>query len=414
MSTWGSLEELASAVILGVILLAALVQITQRRKTLAHPEPMRGFGWLADIFREDLQIIRRCPWLFLVPLAATLVGFGESLAINHLSLRRHPELLEHLRDLPSGFGNFLSMLRHIILLRYLEIAGRLSRAIFVNLYSSTVMIAVLFGIACIVLRPFFGRSETPCSGVGKGWRIALGFVSGLAGLFLLTMFVLVWGFAFEPKPDSFTINALFISMGFICSLLFWSFIYAVFLPAIDAAVRDRYLSFGKAVSQWDANFVPLLIFALALIAIEAVAQLSLYLPLFSIGSGMRGGLLQRMVRYEQSVLLALICFVPVVIVVRGERARRAFDECIGFWARHAKEAIVFVAVSAFILLIPEVLQDLSRNLLPRFGFAARSVSLLLSLLKAAVGVLVFCGLVVFYEKMEGVRKNEEQTEFSDS
>lgn len=102
----------------------------------------------------------------------------------------------------------------------------------------------------------------------------------------------------------------------------------------------------------------------------------------------------------------MLCFVPVIIVLRGARVRAAIDDSLGFWARHGKNAIVFVVASALVLMIPEILQDLSGFVLPHFGYVRRAMSLALTLLKAALGALIFCSLVAFYNGLE----NEEESE----
>ncbi|GAB4338832.1 MAG: hypothetical protein Kow0099_13230 [Candidatus Abyssubacteria bacterium] len=186
-----------------------------------------------------------------------IIRTAATAAYGFLVLRRNPELLKHMADLPRRLDHFLSVVRSAFFRQYFEVAGNLPKAFFLVYHSSAVYALILVVMSRVVLRPLFGGAR-PRDGIGRGWKSALGIVAGLTAPLMLALTALAWA-RYDPGLHSpyFEILA---AVGFAPWLLAGSFLYAVFVPAIEAEARGRGLSLREAAAQWEAYFVPLLAF----------------------------------------------------------------------------------------------------------------------------------------------------------
>lgn len=397
-----SIAKTMSAVLIVGAAVAWLAFIIRRRVATGPMTPLQSRDWFLDVFKGGLTIMRRCRWLLIIPLAAAGVQFCESLFWTSLYLNRNPAMAKRFSQRePEQLSEFLKLLIRDIPGDFLETAGEIDDVMLHVLRSPVVLGAFLLLVMIIVLR---SRNNGTGVAVDDSHRRApkwLGALSGLTGAVFLVIPILQ-NLLFKNEMYSSWIY-VGVVLAFLIAL---PFAYALLIPAMDAADRGSALSFTAGLSTMERYFRPLFGYVLVSSAVVQIVLLpsSVHLLLdpyheFDLdGLWLVKGALM-------CTLLAMISFVPVIVVVRRESLASALDGCVELWARHAKNAAVFILIGALLLLIPVMLEGkIYRLFSSHVGWEIKTLQVVLSLCKVAVGVLVMSSMVVFYKKIQESEK----------
>jgi hypothetical protein len=203
---------------------------------------------------------------------------------------------------------------------------------------------------------------------------------------------------FAKEDHSFWI---YIPAGF-AYLLALPFVYALLIPAMDAADRGSAQSFTGALAAMAQHLWPIFGYVLLSTGLIYIATLpSSAALIFYPYSGFVVSILLRVKDALMYALLAMIVFIPVIAVVRRASFASAFDSCIELWARNAKNAVAFVGIGALLLLVPVTLEGRIFRLFSSFvGWKINTTVLVLSVCKVAAGVFIMSSMVVFYRKIQ--------------
>ena len=396
------IAEVISAILIGGLLIGWLALVRRRYRELGPMEPLRDRQWFIEVFKEGWKALRHCRWIMRFLLLAAIISFAESQIRTHIYLKKHPELLQRIPDLyghRKSLSSLLGSLIHFLPYDFLRTAGNLDSAMFKGFASMFVMICFITGITIVLFRSIPAGAEMTDNDSSLGKRKLLGVAAGASSMFLIFLFVK----SFISGSGAFTFW-MFLPTSLV-GILFSAFKFSTFLPAIEAAGRDKDISFLEALSQSDNLIRSLFFYVVVIAAISAASSLSLYFMMATGGSSVGMGRLFQYNEAAKNILCAMLCFVPVIIVVQKASFKSAFIRCIDLWARQAKSAAVFLLISTLLLLVPNMLEGRLWNFFSYRGLASYAIQILFTLYKVSVGVLIMSSMVVFYKK---IQESEEE------
>jgi hypothetical protein len=391
--------EILSVVLIAGLAAAWLALIVRRYRRLGPMAPLHGPRWFADLFKEGLTIIRRSRWLILVPLAAVVIQSCESLLWGLILSIKEPEALErHPTFETKTLLELLSGLWRNIIPEYFRAASGIAGAMLHAFRSPATILLFFLLVMSVLLRPRSDGISDSAAGLGGRTRAWLGIFLGLVGFsfFLIP----IWGISFKGGdvplwayiPDPLTY------------LFAWPFAYALMIPSMDSADRGQAVSFAKGLSNVERHFRPLFCFVVIAMGVSLASTLEMYVGLLLPRHHGRGVfhsyLFWEVEKSLMYLILAMISFVPVIVVIRRASISSAFDSCIELWARHAKNAAMFLAVGGLLLVIPYMLEGRLFYLFPsQWSWESYTAPFLLSIYKVSAGVLIMCSMVAFCRKL---------------
>ncbi len=400
-----SAADVVSAIVLVVlliVLLALLGPIIYRSRKTGQPAPVHSRDWFVDTFRQGLEIIRRCPWILIIPLIAKIIRFIEVLPSTHAAIQK----LE--RSSPTSH-TIWSLEQILLLLRdlprnFIRALGLLNTAMFYAFLSGIVMLIILVGIAFLFL-----RSEAPSKRISDTepnpkTRRVLGVVLGLASLCCIYPGILMWTDRLSLVENTSFSVFYGVTVTFL-SVIVVAFAGGTLLLLMVAASDKQVLSVREAFMRAEMHFRPLFLFGLIMAGLVHLSVLPTTLIMlfngFSYGGGPYLGLMTDRVT---NIIFAILAFIPVIIVKECVPVSSAFARSVALWARNAKNAAVFVCISAFLLMIPMFLTGNLRLFFSYAGWPLHIARFIGSSIIAAVGVLVMSSIVVFYKKVQQIQE----------
>jgi hypothetical protein len=398
-----AIAKAASMILIGSAAVGWLALIARRRLAMGRMAPLQSPRFFLNTFTGGLTIIRRCRWLIIVPLAAVGIQFCESLFWASLYMQRNPaDARRFTRGEPEQLFSFLKSLLRDIPEEFLRTAGQIDGATLDALRSPLILGAFMLVVMIIVLRP--RHDGTSDNGLTERQRRWVGALAGLGGL----AFVVV-----PAAQNFFLMNQKYSSwiyfFGVLANLIALPFAYALLIPAMDAAHEESPVSLPGGLSTMEWHFRPLFGYVLVSTLLVRIAILPSSVHLFV--DPYHAFDIDGLWRLKEALLcalLAMISFIPVIAVVRRASFASAFNSCIELWARHAKNAAVFLGLGALLLLVPVTLQGKIFRLFSSYvGWKINTVQLILSLYKVAAGVLIMSSMVVFYKRT--LEEPDEQT-----
>ena len=389
------IAKIVSVTLIGAATLGWLALIVRKRLGMGRMAPLHDRQWFIDTFKGGAKIIRRCPWLLIVPLAGVIVQFCESLFWTSLYLGRNPATARRLSlKEPEQLLTFLKALVRDIPGVFLETAAEIDDLMLYALRSPIALGVFLLLVTVIVLRPRQHRIDNSGTKAPK----LLGVLSGLIGAVFVVIPILQVLVFKNDAYFSWIYSAVILTF-----LLALPFAYALLIPAMDAAYGESVLPFTAGLSKMEQYFRPLFGYVLLSSAVIQVALLPSYLHLFldpyhAPDPDALWFLILKGV--PMCLLLSMMSFIPVIVVVRQESFVSAFHHCIELWARNAKNAAVFILIGALLPLLPVMLERrIHRLFSSHVGWEAKTCQLVLSLSSVAIGVFVISSMVVFYKKI---------------
>jgi hypothetical protein len=387
-------SRILSVIFLAGITLTWLTLIVRRSRTLGHVSKLQNAEWFINIFKGGVEIIRRSRWILLLPLAGLVIQFCESLGWLYIRLKNNPEFVERFsQSFPKPFPSILDNIWRDIIPYLFRAMGGINGVMFHPFRSPLIILAFLSIIMVFLLRTEQDEANAGLGGLSEIERKCLGIFSGLVGVsFSLGA---TWG-VFVRDEGFYYLLAI---PGLFTYLLAWPFGYAIVLRAMGTADRGQPISFRDALSNMERSFRPLFYYIILTTGISIAGYLPMYVESYT---SYYGGGSYAVWQIKQScmyALLAMISFVPVIVVVQRNSLTPALQGCIDLWARHAKNAAVFLAASG-VLLLPVMLEGRLHWLFAsHYSWETQAASLILSVYKVTIGVLIMCSMVVFCRKV---------------
>jgi hypothetical protein len=385
------------AVILSAAILALLGLIIWKHRSIGQLTPLHDRDWFLDTFRQGAEIIRRCPWLLIIPLIGIILRFIEVLPSTHAALQKLPP--------PSPTPSFYWTSDGIFLLlrdvprEFIRAAGDLNTAAISAFQSGIVVLIILLGIAFLLLRSKAPSHRIPAAKPTVMRRRILGVLLLLASLCLYPL-LFIWGEEL-PLAENLSLFVIYAVKATFLYIIAMAFGGGTLLLMMTAASDKQKLSLIKAFTNVQMYFRPLLLFGLLMAGVAHLAILPAMVSMFS--DTLSGGsprYLRLMTDGATNLIFALLAFVPVIIVKEHASLSSAFSKSITFWARNTKNAAAFVCISAFLLTVPMFLRGNLRLFFSHRGWSLQIALSIGALIIAAIGVLIMSSMVVFYKKMQ--------------
>jgi cell division protein FtsW (lipid II flippase) len=97
----------------------------------------------------------------------------------------------------------------------------------------------------------------------------------------------------------------------------------------------------------------------------------------------------------------MISLIPLLIVIHKLSLRSAFEECITLWAKEWKNLLVFIAIGAFVLLIPVMLEGRVETV-GNVGWVGIGgiAGWVVQIMKIALGAFLLSSFVVFLKELQ--------------
>jgi hypothetical protein len=371
-----------------------LALIVRRSRSLGHVSALHNAKWFIDIFKGGAKVILNCRWILLLPLAALVVQLCESLIWSYVRIKNDPEFVERFSNQPpEPFLSFLVSLWRDVIPEFFTASGTINGAMLHSFRSPFIILVFLSTIMVLLLKTRPTDTDTHSGDLSEGMRKCLGVFSGLVGI---SFFMVAICSVIIQNPDFYSWMTI---PGPFTYFLAWPFGYAILLPAMEAADRGQGMSITAAFSNGECHFRLLFYYVVLTTGVLVAGTLPMYVQ--SSGPNPIGSYsLWRMKTSFMYALLAMISFVPVIAVMQRNSIASALRSCVDLWARHAKNAPVFLAVSG-LLLLPTMLEGRLQRVFaePYYGWEMRTALFLLALYKVTIGVLIMSSMVVFYRKV---------------
>lgn len=392
------------SVLLLAILLILLGLIMWRSRKIGQLAPLHERDWFKDVFREGLEIIRRCPWILIIPLIAKILQFVETFPSVWTAIQRKSHSSP--RTAFWGLGVILDLLRDLPR-NFISAVGDLNTAVFSSFQSGIVALIILLGITLLLLRSGIAPERVSGTEPNTMKRRVLGVILGLASLGTYLV-MLIWGNRFPLAENTAVLVFYMTTATFLYTFLYLfavTFAAGTLLLLMIAASDGQELSPIKAFARAEAYFRPLFLFGLITVGLAHLSILpatigpTLYFDTFPGGGGRFLGQLTDEVRH---IIFAMLAFIPVIIVKERSPISSAFAQSIALWARNAKNVAMFVCISALILMVPMFLKSNLGYFFYIWGWPRHIAWHIASSIIAAIGVLVMSSMVVFYKKIREV------------
>jgi hypothetical protein len=396
-----------SVLILIGLLLAFFALVARARLAIDHPSKL-GFKWFPDIFKQALALIRRCLWILIIPLTAEAIVFVQSLAYEEVSLIN---IVEGAREFPLRFLEMfdpLSFFGFLVFLQFFSSLFQLYSAMISPFSSGLIAGICLLGATVVFLIPKMSGAVSSLSNIKQGRRRFLGVIAGVAGLFLLSDFVLSFFMKMPDMEYSFNFFWLKGRLLLLMALPVGAFAGSMLLVLAEAANEGENLTITEGMSRAVEHFRPLLYFGLVIFGIGLIVSLPLTVDYFFMQGSEPGNprtiysLWEAVLMPAASILIAMTSFVPAIIVIRRVSFVSAINHCIRMWARYPWAALKLVVFGGLLLTVAGILQHM-------FRFTSKSNVIIIapdifSFLKIAIGVFIVSSMVVFYKTL---RESEE-------
>lgn len=383
-------------------LIGLFVLIARRRRMSGATPQIKRYISYPELLREGFLVIRQCPWVLIIPLAASIVGFIASIPSTRALMRNRADAHHAPMFLVPGHSWFSELDLRAVITYFLDSAALINRAMLSGFHSYIMAAVCMFAFMFVLLRRGSPAGIHSDFSHKAKMRNVFGVAAGVAGLVpLIVLGIDAWR---RWQTTSWQITPYYVLLRNFLLLPIWCaagiFASATLLSAMNAAADKKRLSIMEAMSEVERYFLPLLCFALIETGVSLVAAIPLLVPTEHLSAGASFLNILLLLRAMQDTLLVMICFVPAIIVVRRTSILPAFKHCIEIWARYPLSATSFVVLSAALLLpSPILLHHELYQLFWNRQWTIYIISLPVSLLRISVGVLVICSMVVFYKKV---------------
>ena len=381
--------------VLAGLLALWIVLAVRRGRAMGLSASLRGREWFVTIFSQGLALIRRCPWILLIPLAVELARTDLHITLWHAHVQRHATAFANQPLFSSrGLSVLLRRWPQTLWQGLLHALEHLDTALSSSALPMAAAILVSGGLFLLFRALASNTTLRDSPGRGSGWRggVISGLVClGLGALLAWCCLLLVRGAAprrtiWIPLSILIVIPCAFVQAG----------VASVLLVLMDGAAHGQKLSLKDGISGAGTHFRPLIFFMLMT---SGVAMLHL-MPGY-VGSMLRAGggrvcwWLWILSRSAGKLWLAAVTFAPYIVATRRATLPKALRYCLDLWARHWRNAGVFLGISVLALLFPVILERCASSVFSYASWFRQLIQLLLSLLRTALCVLIACSTMMF-------------------